>query len=294
MIRNGIKEINRLYLIALFIGTSLELMYYWLYESLFINLHFLVIIFIFTTRFLSGLGIFSSLSLFAMYVLKYFSGQFKGNKRLARIFVIGLNLLMILFFALLVIYSAYSFVIRKFNLATSIIGILMVVFSYYIIPIWKANYKVKINENMLDKMKDFFKGLKLDIIKGYYEYLSKEYLKSYSIDYVKFRIKWDKFRYRTSIYIILVLAISSLVLPLFLILMITLIAKIFFLKKTMLGRLDYAIIASYSLVAIYVLLSAPTLYFMDNIVVWTIPYLIGLSVSFIAYVNAMLLHERFK
>jgi len=293
IISTNIKNVDKLYLIALFIGALSELAYFGLYQTLYIDLNFSLILFIFVIRFLSGLGIFSTFSLVAMHILKHFSRRLKGNKKLSKIFIIGLNSFMVLLFVILVAYTAYGFIIGSFNLFTSTIGILTVVFSYYITPIWKINYNVKINDNILDEMREFFRGLKLEIIKGYYKYLSRDYLKAYSIDYIKFRVKWDKFRYRTSIYIIPMLALSSLILPLLLPLMIVLTAKIFFLRKTSFNRLDYIMIASYSIATIYLLVSAPISYLIGNTLIWMMPYFVGLSISFIAYINAMFLHERF-
>ncbi len=286
-----ISEI-KFYILALLIGSIVELILFAMYGSPYLYLDAIFIIFIFLVRFLSGLGIFSTFSLAAMYILKYFSPYFRGSKKRSERFLTLLNLLMILAFLGLVTYSVFTTIIGKFNLTTSIIGILTVVLSYYISPIWKAESKAKINDSLLDEIKEAFRGIKLDIVRGYYKYISREYLKAYSIDYIKFRAKWDKFRYKASIYMVPLIALSSVILPFFLILFAFLVIRLFILRINYLSRIDYIVISSYSIAAIYILVFVHATQFIYQPILWLFPYLMGLLVSFVAYINAMFFHGR--
>ncbi len=282
---------QKFYILGFIIATISEVLTFVIFRDLYTSFNLPLIIFVISSRFLSGLGIFSTLSMILTYLLKYSSPYLKKKKELSRFFINTLNLLTIGFFCLLVIYNIYSLLYGTYELYSLILGILMVVFSYYLTPIWKPDYSIRLDESWLDNLKSFIKGIKLDVIRGYYKYLSKDYLRAYSIDYIKFRVHWDRYRYRTSIYIVPLFAVSILIVPFFFVLLSIICIKLLIFRKNP-DLVDYIIISLASLTLIYIsLISDLSSLFYFNIL-WFIPYLLGIFVSFIAYLDSMFLNGR--
>lgn len=280
------------YVIGLLTGVFLEIIVFLAFNSFCIISIESIAVFIIVTRFLSGLGIFSTLSLVALYILKYLSRYLKGHKKQSKVFFTIINLFLIISFIAILYYSVYSSLKNSPGKITNALGIVMVIVSYYITPIWKEETRVKGSETIIEQAKRFFQNIKLDVLKGYHRYLSKNYLQAYSIEYIKFRIVWDRYRHKASIYLILLIAMSMMMIPLLFTLLVALAVRFFVLKIRELNEVDYMLISASCLI----MTALSFIYFSWEIpyltATWLVPYLLGVLISFLAYLNAMILHGR--
>jgi len=276
-------------LVSIISAVLVQVIYTVLYRDLFLQFNFLFVILVFCTRYLSGLGIFSTFSIITLYLLKYSSPIFRKRKRLSKYLIYFLNVLAVVFFIIIVAQAVLAILHEEHGYILTLVGLWFTVGSFYIVPIWREDKTFKLKRSMLDYLKEILGKAFLNIKEGYYKYLSRDYLRAYSIEYLKFRIRLDALRYRVARWIFPIAALSVMIFPMLFILLIFVLIRLYVLRDPNITTLDKIIVISSLVFTSYYIIVLTYSGFTPfaSAVFWNIPYILGAVASFAMYLKSI-------
>ena len=236
-------------------------------------------------RFIAGIGVSIFYLNIGAYILRYFSPRFKRKPRESRIIFFTLILFGYIYIITLFINTLIGILSQTYNEFMMILGMIFSIITLYILPIWREE-DILVGENLLSKVKEKIHEVKLKITEFYNKYITRDYLKAYSVQYIIYRAKIDKFRRNIALKLLPIILLGIFpILPLFIMTLYILLDGIRFHKKLMLTEKSI-IIVDLILLTIYDLQAFQVIR-MDRFIslVFGFPYLIGLIIGFYIYLS---------
>jgi hypothetical protein len=170
-----------------------------------------------TMKFLSGIGIMLTYASFCTIVFKISSDSVKGREGRAK--TIKMVLLLPLF--AIGIYGGYrlltallfSETLGFLEILVSLFGVWSLVFSIYILPAIRGQYRPDYEESTTDKIRKRVDGVGYSLWRGYQTKIAKDYGKAYAKEFERYAAQMDKIRAQLSGVLLLPLCLTLTVFP---------------------------------------------------------------------------------
>jgi hypothetical protein len=283
----NLKKFDVFYIFGL-VATTIFMILEFIFGFVALNITYLI--FFWTMKLLSGFGLILTVSNAILWILNRFTEKFSKKE------VQALVIFQLIVPVILIVYSIYSIVSSLppavpptgtqywIDLLIFLYGIISLTLTLYIIPLIKEEFQEAADEGVIDRVKKEAKEIGRKIKKGYFS-LRKKYAKVQIQDQMSLGDVLDIWRNRFAVYLLIPIAIGSLIFTPIAFVCIVFWLKIFVFDK---GEPKFyeriALILSMIWIALITCLSyAFNLVFFTSIepFFWTIQvfYLIGILIS---------------
>lgn len=289
----NLKKFDIFYIIGL-VGTTIFMILEFIFGFVALNITYLI--FFWTMKLLSGFGLILTVSNGILWILNRFTEKF--SKKVIQILVI----FQVIVPGILIVYAIYSIISNLppaipptgiqywIDLLVFLYGSISLILTLYIIPLIKEEFQEAVDMGIIKRMKKGTKEMGRKIKKGYFS-LRKNYAKVHIQDQMTLAEVLDIWRNRFAVYLLIPIAIGTLIFT-----PISFVCIVFWLKIVVFDKGEpkfyerIALLISMIWIATIAFLSYSfklTFYTSIEPFFWTIQvfYLVGILFSTVIYLN---------